>query len=74
MYPTSRPSDPKPGDVWVDVYSRVVNVYNGEIWITFTEAEMIEMEITQLLIQAGHSEQEAQHMIHVLQHAHGHRE
>lgn len=71
QYPTQPPESPVAGDAWADIQRRTVNVYDGTKWIVFTEVELIEMEITQLLIQAGHSEEAATQMLHILKHHHG---
>lgn len=69
---TTKPESPKLGDQYVDIKSRTVNVFDGSDWVVFTEYEMAEMEVTQVLMSQGYTEEAAAALISVLQHGHSH--
>ncbi len=67
-----KPENPSAGDSYIDIRSRTVNVFDGKNWQTFTEYELIEMEVMSLLIGTGRTAEEAERAIHILQHGHSH--
>ena len=68
----SKPYHPLVGDSYVDTNARTVSVFDGNNWQVFTEYELLEMEMMQLLIATGRTQEQAKHAIHVLQHGHTH--
>lgn len=70
-YPTSPPSNPVAGNAWIDLKSKTISVFDGSKWVEFTERQLIEMEIMQLLVMAGHPEEEATYMINIIKNSNG---
>ena len=69
---TSKPENPVAGDSYVDINARTVSVFDGNQWQVFTEYELLEMEMIQLLMTTGRTQEQAEHAIHMLQHGHIH--
>lgn len=66
------PKSPDLGDCWVNTHDKSVKVWDGANWVTFSEAEMVEMLVTRVLIDAGYAEFQAVEMINILKHSHHH--
>jgi hypothetical protein len=69
---TSKPETPIPGDSYIDINARTVSVFDGNEWQVFTEYELLEMEMIQLLMTTGRTQEQAEQAIHMLQHGHIH--
>lgn len=69
-----RPENPAIGDSFLDINTRTLNVFDGTVWQEFSEYELIEMEMMSLLMGTGRTQEEAAHMINILQHGHMHNE
>lgn len=68
----TKPENPVAGDSYVDINARTVSVFDGNQWQTFTEYELLEMEMIQLLMTTGRTQEQAEHALHILQHGHIH--
>lgn len=66
----TKPENPVAGDSYVDINARTVSVFDGNDWLTFTEYELLEMEMIKLLMTTGRTQEQAEHAIHILQHGH----